>query len=425
MPRRALVTDSDERSALAACRALAAAGYEVSAATSSHGPAPGSWSRSVRRRIRLPDPRIDGETFVAALERELRAQPQDVLVCSTEAAALAVSAGRTRIDGLCRHGLPAHEVLERCLDKVGLLETAAGAGLESPPSSVCDSGEDARMAAQTYGFPVMVKPRRSLIGRGSERAHRGSIVADGPHELRKAIARFGLPVIVQQREPGEIYSVGGVVADGALFAYVVSRYERTWPPRAGSASFSETVEPPPELLARTERLLSSLAYEGLFEVELIRRRDGRFQVIDFNPRIYGSLTLAEAAGANLVAIWCDRLLGDADLRPAAARAGVRYRFDDAELRNAVDALRRGRIRGLLGVLRPRAHVAHAYFRWSDPGPLAGRLAQLAWTGLVRATPPLHVRTQTAVALAFHRFLAYAIGVPVVLLARLVRALRPR
>ena len=227
--RRVLVTDSDERSALAACRGLAAAGFDVTAGVSVR-PSPGAWSRALLGRVRLPEPRLDEAAFASALESALRKRPHDVLLCSTEAAALAVSAHRHLFDGLYRHGLPAHDVLERCLDKGELLEVAAAAGLDAPPSSLCESADEAQRAAAHYGFPAMAKPRRSLTGFGARRGHASSAVVASPEELADAVARFGLPLIVQRREAGAtIYSVGGVFADGRLLASAGSRYARTWP----------------------------------------------------------------------------------------------------------------------------------------------------------------------------------------------------
>jgi predicted ATP-grasp superfamily ATP-dependent carboligase len=377
---RVLVTDADERSAVATCRALAAAGYEVTAG-SSRRPSPSAWSRAVARRLHLPDPRLDEAAFVDALERELRATRHDVLLCTTDAAALAVSSRRERLDGLCRHGLPEDGTLARCLDKASLLEAAAAAALDAPESALCSTAEEAGATAAEFGYPVAVKPRRSVTGSGAKRDHAGSQVVDTPAQLAAAVARFGLPVIVQRTEPsGRIYSVGGVYADGRLLANVVSRYIRTWPPHAGSASFSETVEPSPELLGRIERLLSWFGYEGLFEVELLHLDGGGFAVIDFNPRVYGSMAIAEAAGVNLPATWCDRLL-ERDVPSATQRLGVRYRFDDSELRNALWSLRRGRVFEALGILRPHRHVTHAYFRLSDPGPLFARVLELFGKGL--------------------------------------------
>jgi hypothetical protein len=195
-----------------------------------HATFAGAWSRALLGRVRLPEPRLDEAAFASALESALRKRPHDVLLCSTEAAALAVSAHRHLFDGLYRHGLPAHDVLERCLDKGELLEVAAAAGLDAPPSSLCENADEAQRAAAHYGFPAMAKPRRSLTGFGARRGHASSAVVASPEELADAVARFGLPLIVQRREAGAtIYSVGGVFADGRLLASAGSRYARTWP----------------------------------------------------------------------------------------------------------------------------------------------------------------------------------------------------
>jgi predicted ATP-grasp superfamily ATP-dependent carboligase len=335
----------------------------------------------VRRRLHLPDPRLDEAAFVDALERELRETRHDVLICTTDAAALAVSSRRERLDGLCRHGLPEDATLARCLDKPSLLEAAAAAGLDAPESKLCSNPEEAEATAAEFGYPVAVKPRRSVIGSGAARDHIGSQIVGAPAQLEAAVARFGLPVIVQRSEPsGRIYSVGGVYADGRLLASVVSRYIRTWPRHAGSASFSETVKPPLELLGRIEKFLSWFGYEGLFEVELLSLDGAGFAAIDFNPRVYGSMAIAEAAGVNLPATWCDRLL-ERDVPTATQRLGVRYRFDDSELRNVLWSLRRGRVFEALGILRPRRHVTHAYFRLGDPGPFFARVVELVGKGL--------------------------------------------
>jgi hypothetical protein len=58
-----------------------------------------------------------------------------------------------------------------------------------------------------------------------------------------------------------------------------------------------------------------------------------------------------------------------------ARAGVRYRWEDAEVRRAFWELRHGNLAQAAEIARPRRHVVHPHFRWDDPGPL---LARGAW-----------------------------------------------
>ena len=106
----------------------------------------------------------------------------------------------------------------------------------------------------------------------------------------------------------------------------------------------------------------------------MEKPDGNLGVIDLNPRVYGSLELAVHAGASLPVIWCDSLLDDrVDSEVRDARAGVWYRWEDADVRYAWRRLRSGGIRDVAPVLRPHRGTAHALFRLSDPGPLLARV----------------------------------------------------
>ena len=176
---RALVTDAEERSALAGCRGLAAAGYEVSAVA--HGRfAVGHWSRHSKRRISLPDPRLDGLDYVERLAEVLTEEPHDVLLPGSEASMLPISAHRELIDPLVgSSGLPEHDVVLRAVDKLLLPHEATLAGLAPPESTVGDTAEAAIGAARRVGFPVVIKPWRSFTElEGSLRQGRARLCAE-------------------------------------------------------------------------------------------------------------------------------------------------------------------------------------------------------------------------------------------------------
>jgi hypothetical protein len=218
----------------------------------------------------------------------------------------------------------------------------------------------------------VLKPRSTVFGGDGGRREQASIVAEDAKALERELPEFGLPFLLQRHEPGPLVSLAGVFADGRLRGRVFSRYRRTWPPHAGPVSCSETVEAPPALVDRTAALLIALGWQGIFELELIERGPESFGAIDFNPRLYGSLALAARAGVPLPALWCDWLLGR-EVEASEARAGLHYRWEDAELRNLARALRERRLRDLGSILRPHRGTAHAYFRWHDPGPLIARV----------------------------------------------------
>ena len=120
----------------------------------------------------------------------------------------------------------------------------------------------------------------------------------------------------------------------------------------------------------------------MFQLELVEGRDG-LASIDFNPRPYGSLALAVAAGANLPAILVDALLGRAPAARVVARPGVRYRWEETEVLNALVALRAGRVGDAARIATPRRGTTHAFFRASDPAPLAARAVGVLRSRLLR------------------------------------------
>jgi predicted ATP-grasp superfamily ATP-dependent carboligase len=261
------------------------------------------------------------------------------------------------------------------MDKLRLIEVAANAGLGAPATVVCHGVEDAALAARKLGFPAVVKPRRSIIDDGPVRSQLSTRLVFDEAQLRELAPEYGRPFLIQAREPGAVYSCSGVMLSGGLVSLLTTRYLRTWPPEGGEVAFSVTVETPPGLSRAVENVLSALGWQGLFELELIRRADGSFAAIDLNPRLYGSLAAAVAAGAPLPAIWCD-WLRTGNAKPPMTRTGLMYRWEEGDLRYFFWELRRGQVGRARTVLRPHRGLLHAYFRPSDPGPLVARAVQV-------------------------------------------------
>lgn len=358
---------------LAAVRCLHDGGYAVTG-TATTRLAPGLWSRYCSRRMLLPDPRTDVEAFVAPLARLLQASRHEVLIPGTDASLYAVSKHRERLTPLVRLGLPDHDAVELALDKSAVAEHAERAGLAPPEALVCASREQALEAARSFGFPVLVKPVRTVEERDAGLRRLSTVLAGDAHALELAHRRLGTS-IVQRRLAGSVVGVGGVATSDGVLGAVYSRYARIWPPEAGSASFSETVSPPPALMAGTDALVRSLGWRGLFQLELIEDLDGTLHAIDFNPRAYGSMGLARPAGVPLASLWCASLIGDRPA-PVSGRPGVRYRWEDADARHIRRLVSVGDYRAAARAAAPASGVTHAFMRASDPLPFVARGGQL-------------------------------------------------
>jgi predicted ATP-grasp superfamily ATP-dependent carboligase len=367
---RVLITDGQERSVLAACRNLRGAGYLVDAAASEH-PAATHWSRFCGRRISVDDPKDDPTGFVEQLRAIVGGGGYDILIPGADASLLAISRNRERLEPFVTLGLPAPEIVERSISKAALSEYAPRVGLPVPETAVCAEPEATLRAATRLGYPVMLKSEQAVFERDGGLGKQGSAMVHDEASLVRLLPEYGRPWLVQQVRPGTLLSFAGVAADGRLLACAVSRYRRTWPPEAGSVAFSETTSPSRELRDKVGALVAALGWQGMFELELVESR-GALWAIDFNPRPYGSLALAGAAGAPLPVAWCEWLQGRNGGAAETARPGYHYRWDEAEIRNLWWLLRRRRIGAALSLIRPHRRTVHAHLWLSDPLPLLAR-----------------------------------------------------
>lgn len=381
----ALLTDGQERSTLAACRMLGEAGYDVAVAASEH-PAPAQWSRFCTERLSVVDPRRDPARFVRELERITARQRYDALLPGSDATLFALACHGERLRGV-RTGLPLPDTIKHALSKIAVSECASAIGHPAPRTVVCRAPGEALAAAETLGYPVVLKPRRSVFQYDGGLRQRASITVRDAATLKRLAKEFGVPCLVQRRQSGSVVSVGGVMAGGGLLAAVASRYGRTWHPDAGSASYSQTIPLTPALERTTSDFVANLGWEGIFELELLEGAEGEVFPIDFNPRAYGSLALAGAAGVPLATIWCDWLRGDPS--PGGfAPTGFRYRWEDADLRNMWWLLSHRNVSEALAIARPRRRTVHAYLWMSDPLPAVARARLMGRHRWRKVRPPL-------------------------------------
>jgi predicted ATP-grasp superfamily ATP-dependent carboligase len=249
--RRILVLDGQDRAGLAAIRSLHASGYRVSAAANSRIAA-GRWSRASSGGVVLPDLRFTSASeFVGRLEQYLRVNDHELVLPGTDETLYVLARFRAGLERYVQVGVPNLETVERALDKTRLAAESRNVGIPAPDGILCEGPDEALAAAREFGYPVMIKGTRaiSLVDDMVKRFPSRRVRDDD--ELRLIQGQVGA-CIMQRVEAGSLVSFGGVMGDDGLLGTVVSRYRRTWPPKAGSVSFSETIEPPGDLVERVQ-----------------------------------------------------------------------------------------------------------------------------------------------------------------------------
>jgi predicted ATP-grasp superfamily ATP-dependent carboligase len=340
------------RSALAAARALATAGWTVGIGS------PGrdfvSASRACHRWHRVPSSWESVEEFIEATGDAVVAGGYEVVFGGNDADVLALSKHRAELGASVPH--PAHERVLRAFDKLDLASAARHVGLETPRI----------LSGQAMGREVVVKPRMSEST--PQEAMVFSDLGQAATRIAEVTGAGGEPV-VQERVRGQLMAYV-IVADreSRIVARVQQEARTIWPLNAGMSARAETVSVDEVLAAKVAKLVQELGWFGLAQLQFVVPKDGVPVLIDFNGRLYGSLALAVAAGVNLPEIWgcvaTDRPLP----RTREALAGVRYQWEEGDFRRARAERRGGLARDAGGSFHYFQGAAHSIWSADDPVP---------------------------------------------------------
>ena len=297
---------------LAAIRSLGRKGLRVLAVD--HRPfALGFRSRYAEARL-APDPLDDEDGFMAALRAIADETEGPLPVFPTHDEHLNAIARHADVLGeRYRFPFPSWDVLERIQSKRHQLETAESVGVPIPRTFYPGSVEEARAAGEEVGFPLIVKPSANV---GFRRSHKRQLFrCETPAELDRAyeLAAPHEPM-VQELIPGgaeEMYTLGSYLDhDGqALGLFSGRKLSQTrgymGSARAGEALWRE------EVVEQGLALLRALDFRGISQVEVMRDpRDGRYKLLEVNPRLWQWHSLAAACGVDLPWIAYRDLIGD-------------------------------------------------------------------------------------------------------------------
>jgi D-aspartate ligase len=333
--------------------------------------------------VRAP---LRGEPLVDALVGlGRRLDRPAVLVPCTDAAVLAISAGRERLADRFRFVLPDHADVERLMDKVAFAEHALAAGLPIPPTAVLRSRADAERAAASLVFPAVLKPgMKGATWVAATKAK--AIPVDDPAALLAAYDECSAwtdVLIAQSWVPGGEASLfsANVYYDRDSVEQIsfVARKLRQWPLDTGTSCLGEEVRND-EVGAVSRALFGSVAYRGLGYVEAkADERTGRLMIIEPNiGRPTGRSAIAEQGGVELLLTAYRDALGEPlpEARVQTYR-GAKWIYWRHDLQAALARGRRGELTPIGWWRSIQGPKFEAVFSRTDPVPFAADLVHTA------------------------------------------------
>ena len=398
---RILITDGNERAALAAGRSLVRAGHAVYVTAPTRASLAGA-SRGVRSRALASDPLRDPAAYAAALGTIARQEGTDILLPMTDPSVEAVLEHRSALPPEVIVPLPDLATYRAASDKARVLALARASGFGVPETHIVATAGEWDEALSAAAFPVFLKPHRSVVTINGMRRKTGVALAADRAACRRALAalpRAAFPVLLQQPVSGVGEGFFALRWGDRTVATFAHRRLREKPPAGGVSVYRESIPAGEGLAGPGLRLLEALDWQGVAMVECKREEaTGRQVIMEVNGRFWGSLQLAIDAGVDFPALLVRCAAGETVAECRRYRVGVRSRWfwgdvDHLYLRLR-DKRQGSRLKAVLDFLRVHpGRDRSEIWRWRDPAPFV--VETLQWLQRVASVQ----RTERGVALA--------------------------
>lgn len=327
---KVLVTDGNERAALAVTRALGCAQVEVIVGAESPRSLAGS-SRYCRQRIIYPSPFHEPERFAASLLEAAREYRVDALFPVSDIAMHVLGPEKSRFEPHTHIPTPDAEVFQEISDKYRLMRQAVEEGVPIPDTIFVPDGRLEEVSDRTTEFPVVVKPGCSLIKEGGRWTKTSVCYAQSHAELQRIYRDrpyLRRPSLIQRRVVGEGQGLFVLMQEGKPLGMFAHRRLRERPPSGGVSVLRESIALPKVMVEATLKLLQRVKWHGVAMVEF--KVDAARQIpvlIEINGRFWGSLQLAMDAGINFPLLLLNMAMGRPETVPENRyRVGVKSRW---------------------------------------------------------------------------------------------------
>ena len=327
---RVLITDGNERAALAVTRALGREQVQVIVGAESERSLAGS-SRYCQQSFVYPSPYREPERFVARLLEIIQVHNVDAIFPISDIAMHVIGPERARFDPSVRIPCPSAEVFQEISDKYRLMKQAVREGVSIPDTIFVPDGDVDQVLGGINAFPVVVKPGCSLVREGRQWKKTSVCYADSREELQRLYrdkSYLRSPSLIQQRVIGEGQGLFVLMQEGVPLGMFAHRRLRERPPSGGVSVLRESIALPKPMVEATLKLLQRVKWHGVAMVEFkVDADSSKPLLMEINGRFWGSLQLAIDAGVNFPFLLLNMAMGKSETLPENGyRVGVKSRW---------------------------------------------------------------------------------------------------
>jgi predicted ATP-grasp superfamily ATP-dependent carboligase len=379
-----LVTDGDNRAALAITRSLGSQGHQIVVGEKTR-PSLAQVSRHCHESMTYPDPVNNSAEFIKTLLLTVQERQIQLILPVAEITTALVSEHKSAFERHCQVPFPDAAAFDRAANKAEVLALAEKLLIPIPTGVVLRWPGDEPSWPAALRFPIVVKPHRSRIFVNGIWKSSSVTYAQNERDLKALLAMKDAseyPLLLQQRIVGPGVGVFMCYQRGRMVALFSHRRLREKPPSGGVSVLRESVPVSPEARRYARSLLEGLQWHGVAMVEFkMDEADQTLKLMEINGRFWGSLQLAIDAGVDFPHLLL-QTMADEPMEPLETyRLGVKSRWFLGDLDALLMRLFKGReqlhlpaghdgkLRALIRFMKVRQpDTYNEIFRFSDMKP---------------------------------------------------------
>ena len=292
------------------------------------------------------------------------------LICSNDHIVENLSLHREQLEKYYKFLVPNKENLYNIINKKNLLEVAAGCGTTIPQTCYYDSVERAKM----FRYPLLVKGNLGLSF--YKATHSKAIQVDDYKQLEKLLESISNnnsvdlgDIMIQELIPfddkNKVVSFTCFADKGKIKTYWMGQKLREHPIQYGTATCSQSVIIP-DIVSEAIPLVKALNYTGTCEIEfMIDPRDGKWNLIEINPRTWLWVGLAKECGVDYAKIMYRYVNEIGQEYPTSYKVGMKWRNSITDFVFSM----KGILKGLFSfgdyIKSLSGEKMHAIWSWND------------------------------------------------------------
>lgn len=278
-----LITDGELKHSLAAMRTLASKGHDVYV-MSSYKYAVCFFSVYCKKKIIIPSD-LDKNAYFNTLIRYIERYKIDVCIPISYKSNLVASEFKTQLQKSTKINIADFDKMNIAANKDASLKYAEEIGIPVPRKY--------NTLEEVKSFPIVAKGIKDS----------GEVLyLNSKEDLNKVDLK---EFVLQEYIEGKGYGFYGLFTNGQAKAVFMHKRLREYPSTGGSSTKCKSIYCK-QLEDLGVKLMGSLNWDGVAMVEFKKDiKDGKFKLIEINPKFWGSLDLCIAAGMSFPNLLCD------------------------------------------------------------------------------------------------------------------------